>query len=162
MSEGFINLLLIRTEIYEHNWRAVLFNNLHTQLNNYHVKGGPNSLKIIFYVSAFAYFLAPHQTYFVSFASVISSFPQTGSSYLQAQLQPKTSARQICCQTSCHFYVWTASCRREREGEKNWERVERKRWGSCSKPNRSIGYKRMSNKPMMNAEQPLAGGRACF
>lgn len=70
----------------------------------------------------------------------------------------RTSARQICCQPPCHFYVWTASCHWDRAEIKNWERVERKRCGSCGRPNRSMWDKRMSNKPMMNPEWSLLWG----
>ncbi len=41
---------------------------------------------------------------------------------------------------------------------KNDERVERKRCGSCGRPNRSMGDKRMSNRPMMNPEWSLLWG----
>lgn len=36
--------------------------------------------------------------------------------------------------------------------------MERKRRGSCGRPNRSIEDKRMSNKPMMNPERSLLWG----
>ena len=73
----------------------------------------------------------------------------------------KTSVRQICCHSPCQFLCITSVLSADRALDiymKNCERVERKRCGSCSRPNRSIGDKRMSNKPMMNPEWSLSWG----
>lgn len=42
-----------------------------------------------------------------------------------------------------------------REETEKSENVEKKQHGSCGRPNRSMGDKRVSNEAMMNPEWPL-------
>lgn len=112
----------------------------------------------IFYVSPFAYFFASHKTDSQFALTQLSlgclKLGHHISRHNYSQNLSETNLLSVAVPLLCMNSELSAG-----QAEiKNRERAERKCCGSCGRPNRSMGDKRMSNKPMMNPEWSLLWG----
>lgn len=121
-------------------------------MTHYHVKKDPKSLKLLgSFIYHYLHILASHKTNSQFSLSLLSIYCLKLGHHISRHNYSQNLTETNLLSVALPHLCMNSKLSAGREEIEKSESVERKRHGSCSRPNRSMGDKHVSKKAMMNS-----------